>query len=83
MRLMFASLFILVLAHHSLLAAEPLTIKAITGLQYDVKRFAVEPGATVTILFVNDDATDMPHNLVFTKPGETHGCRQCISQSGC
>jgi azurin len=69
-RLMFASLFILVLAHHHLLAAEPLTIKAIAGLQYDVKRFAVEPGATVTILFVNDDATDMPHNLVFTKPGK-------------
>ncbi len=70
MRLMFASLFILVLAHHHLLAAEPLTIKAIAGLQYDVKRFAVEPGATVTILFVNDDATDMQHNLVFTKPGK-------------
>jgi azurin len=51
-------------------AAEPITIKAISGLQYDVKRFAVEPGATVSILFVNDDATDMPHNLVFTKPGK-------------
>ena len=53
-----------------MLAAEPLTIKAIAGLQYDVKRFAVEPGATVTLHFVNDDATDMPHNFVFTKPGK-------------
>ena len=70
MRLMFASWFILTLTHDHLLAAEPLTIKAIAGLQYDVKRFAVEPGATVAILFVNDDATDMPHNLVFTKPGK-------------
>ncbi len=51
-------------------AAEPIAIKAITGLQYDVKRFAVEPGATVAIEFENDDTTDMPHNLVFTKPGK-------------
>ncbi|HEX3135859.1 MAG TPA: plastocyanin/azurin family copper-binding protein, partial [Planctomycetota bacterium] len=51
-------------------SAEPIAIKAITGLQYDVKRFAVEPGATVAIEFENDDTTDMPHNLVFTKPGK-------------
>ncbi len=51
-------------------AARVITIKAISGLQYDVKRFAVEPGATVSIIFINDDATDMPHNLVFTKPGK-------------
>jgi len=51
-------------------AAKTITIKAISGLQYDVKRFAVEPGATVVIEFENDDATDMPHNLVFTKPGK-------------
>ena len=56
--------------HYYLLAAEPLTIKAIAGLDYDVKRFAVEPGVTVTIHFVNDDATDIPHNLIFTKPGK-------------
>lgn len=47
-----------------------ISIKAISGLQYDVKRFAVEPGAKVSIEFENDDATDMPHNLVFTKPGK-------------
>jgi azurin len=51
-------------------AADPISIKAISGLQYDVKRFAVEPGATVAIEFINDDATDMPHNLVFTTPGK-------------
>lgn len=52
------------------IAAESITIKAISGLQYDVKQFAVEPGAKVSISFINDDATDMPHNLVFTKPGK-------------
>jgi azurin len=51
-------------------AVEKITIKAISGLQYDIKQFAVEPGATVAISFINDDATDMPHNLVFTKPGK-------------
>ena len=51
-------------------AADIITIKAISGLQYDVKQFAVEPGANVSINFVNDDATDMPHNLVFVKPGK-------------
>jgi azurin len=50
--------------------AKTITIKAVSGLQYDVKRFAVEPGATVAIHFINDDATDMPHNLVFTRPGK-------------
>lgn len=51
-------------------AEKEIVIKAISGLQYDVKRFAVEPGATVMIRFINDDATDMPHNLVFTRPGK-------------
>ena len=51
-------------------AADTITIKAISGLQYDVKRFAVAPGASVAIRFINDDATDMPHNLVFTRPGK-------------
>lgn len=66
---------LLLLSVASLQAAEPavskeITIKAISGLQYDVKRFAIEPGASVSIRFINDDATDMPHNLVFTKPGK-------------
>src|SRR5688572_19507063 len=61
---------LLLLSVVGLRAAEPITIKAISGLQYDVKRFAVEPGAQVAIVFINDDATDMPHNLVFTRPGK-------------
>ena len=60
----------LLVALATALPAADITIKAISGLQYDVKRFAVEPGAKVSIHFVNDDATDMPHNLVFTKPGK-------------
>lgn len=64
------SVFLLLVATTVVHAAETITIKAISGLQYDVKRFAVEPGAQVVIAFVNDDATDMPHNLVFTKPGK-------------
>jgi azurin len=46
------------------------TIKAISGLQYDLKQFSVKPNAKVTIHFINDDATDMPHNMVFVKPGK-------------
>jgi azurin len=61
---------LLLLSVAALPAAETITIKAISGLQYDVKRFALAPGATVTIEFINDDATDMPHNLVFTRPGK-------------
>ncbi len=61
---------VLLLASAGVSASETITIKAISGLQYDVKRFAVEAGATVAIEFINDDATDMPHNLVFTRPGK-------------
>lgn len=64
------SLSILLLLSVSAVPAAEITIKAVSGLQYDIKRFAVEPGATVKIDFINDDATDMPHNLVFTKPGK-------------
>ncbi|MBA3698911.1 MAG: hypothetical protein H0W78_08655 [Planctomycetes bacterium] len=63
-------LLCLLLAVATLQAADTITIKAVSGLQYDVKRFAVQPGTTVAILFINDDATDMPHNLVFTRPGK-------------
>ncbi len=53
------------------IAAElAVTIKAVTGMQYDTKRLAIAPGTTVTLTFVNDDATDMPHNFVLTKPGK-------------
>jgi plastocyanin len=37
------------------------------GLQYDLVRFSVKPGATVRVILTNND--DMGHNLVFTLPG--------------
>ena len=51
-------------------AAETIHIKAITGLHYDVTQFSVKPGVAVTIVLENADTTDMPHNLVITKPGK-------------
>ncbi|HEY0668411.1 MAG TPA: plastocyanin/azurin family copper-binding protein [Sphingobacteriaceae bacterium] len=44
-----------------------ISLKAITGLQYDLARFSVKPGAKVKLILTNSD--DMPHNLLFTKPG--------------
>ncbi len=43
-----------------------ITLQAITGLQYDLARFAVKPNQKLTIVFKNED--DMAHNLVFTLP---------------
>ncbi|MBA3938572.1 MAG: hypothetical protein H0X38_14025 [Planctomycetes bacterium] len=51
-------------------AGAPLRISAVTGLQYSVKRFAVAPNAHVDLEFSNEDTTDMPHNLVITRPGK-------------
>lgn len=54
----------------ALQAEDPVTtvsIMANAGLQYDLVRFKVKPGATVKIIFTNKD--DMSHNLVFSKPG--------------
>jgi azurin len=44
-----------------------ISIKAIPGLQYDLVRFVVQPGAKVTITLANTD--DMSHNLLITRPG--------------
>ena len=44
-----------------------ITIKAIAGLQYDLVRFTVQPGAKVNLTLSNTD--DMSHNLLITKPG--------------
>lgn len=44
-----------------------ISLKAITGLQYDLARFSVKPGAKVKLVLTNSD--DMSHNLLFTKPG--------------
>lgn len=51
-------------------AEQAVTIKAVSGMQYDIKRLAIAPGTVVKLTFVNDDATDMPHNFVLTKPGK-------------
>lgn len=45
-----------------------ITLNTIAGLQYDVVRFTVKPGAKVKIVLKNKD--DMSHNLVFTKPAK-------------
>ncbi len=42
-------------------------LKAIPGLQYDLVRFVVKPGADVTLSLANTD--DMSHNVLITKPG--------------
>ncbi|MCE6989799.1 plastocyanin/azurin family copper-binding protein [Dyadobacter sp. CY323] len=42
-------------------------IRAIEGLQFDIKKFSVRPGSEVRIRFINTD--DMSHNLVITSPG--------------
>jgi azurin len=65
-------LLLLLLAISRLRAQEsdPITIislKVMTGLQFDVVRFTVKPGATVKLNFSNTD--DMTHNLLITKPG--------------
>lgn len=42
-------------------------INAVGGLQYDLVRFKIKPGAKVKIILSNND--DMSHNLVITAPG--------------
>src|SRR5690349_11277760 len=44
-----------------------ITIKALTGLKYDIVKFNVKPGAAVTLTLNN--VSDMAHNLLITKPG--------------
>lgn len=44
-----------------------ISIKAVPGLQYDLVRFRVKPGAKVTLSLTNTD--DMSHNLLITQPG--------------
>jgi azurin len=56
--------------------AQSITIKAITGLKYDVTKFNVKPGADVTVTLSN--ISDMPHNLVITTPGR----REAVVKAG-
>lgn len=44
-----------------------INIGAVTGLQYDLVRFAVKPGEKVKLVFTNQD--DMGHNFLITQPG--------------
>ncbi|WP_276361294.1 plastocyanin/azurin family copper-binding protein [Daejeonella sp. H1SJ63] len=66
-------LLFLFLFHLQLRANQPndsvttVSIKAIAGMQFDVVRFNVKPGAKVKLIFSNAD--DMSHNLLITKPG--------------
>ena len=45
-----------------------ITINAREGLQFDLARFAVLPGASITLTFKNND--EMAHNFIITLPGE-------------
>ena len=56
--------------------AQPIEIKALTGLKYDVTKFNVKPGADVTLTLTN--ISDMPHNLLITKPGT----REAVVKAG-
>lgn len=47
--------------------AKAIELKVLPGLQYDVVRFTVKPGAAVKLNFTNTD--DMSHNLLITRPG--------------
>src|SRR6267378_5889159 len=44
-----------------------ISLKAVSGLQYDQVRFRVRRGSPVKIVFANTD--EMSHNLVITRPG--------------
>ena len=52
------------------------SIKAIDGLKYDKVRFSVKPGSKVLLKLTNE--SDMPHNMVITKPG----ARQKVVSAG-
>lgn len=60
-------LFVVLFAFRSWAQSDTtITLQAITGLQFDLARFAVKPNQKVKILFKNED--DMAHNLVITQP---------------
>lgn len=44
-----------------------IAIKAVAGMQFDLARFQVPPGARVKLVLANTD--DMSHNLLITAPG--------------
>ena len=69
MRYLQGFLFLLALLPMRQSYAQEITIPmgVLPGLQFDVVRFRVPPGAHVKIVFTNTD--DMNHNLLIVKPG--------------
>ena len=69
MRYLQGFLFLLALLPMRQSHAQEITIPmgVLPGLQFDVVRFRVPPGAHVKIVFTNTD--DMNHNLLIVKPG--------------
>ena len=45
-----------------------ISLRAVAGMQYDIVRFVVKPGAYLKVVLSNQD--EMNHNLVFTQPGK-------------
>ena len=45
------------------------TLNVLAGLQFDLTRFAVEPGTKVSLTLNNNDPTDQAHNVVIANPG--------------
>ena len=84
MRLLF--LFLLVLSCLPLRARPAadsvvtVSVKALPGLQFDLPRFQVRPGARVKLVFTNAD--DMDHNLLITRPGARLAVVQAAGKLG-
>lgn len=57
-------------------ASLAVSLKALDGLKYSKVRFNVRPGSKVSLTLEN--VSDMPHNLVITKPG----ARQLVVDAG-
>lgn len=55
-------------------------LEAVAGLQFDAVRFAVPPGAQVTLRLENVD--DMSHNLLITEPGSREAVVEASLQTG-
>jgi azurin len=60
-------LFILLTTAQPAAPVTTISLNVKAGLQFDIVRFRVNPGAKVKIILTNTD--DMSHNLLVTKPG--------------
>lgn len=69
-------------APHAPVADTVIQINAVPGMRFNLPRFEVAPGTKVTILFRNADSqADMPHNLIFTRPGKRAAVVQAALQA--